>query len=947
MEFFYHPWYMAAGGALVSSPILIHLINRMRYKRIRWAAMEFLLKSQKRNRRKLIIEQMILLLLRILLVLLAAFLVARFVYGAGTSRGATHVVLVDDSLSMSDRDFEGAKESIAYDTAIEQVKELAKHAAEASSTQYFRVYLLSELEGSPFYEARLSDQSVAELDAKFATRFRKPSLMHVRPLAALRKGRQLLGDAKASEGQKILHFVSDFRDRDWSEGADADNMRVEMDGIVEAGVNLNLVDVAAPHRSTKAKVVNHHNNVALIDLKADTRVAIEDADVEFTASIVNYGQAKESRFVEVFINGEKDLTRDVMLEDLEPGKVKEHKFSLRFQRRARAGMEITEKDTLEERERKRRLEREQFNVRVTVTKKGKDDDSVIADNIRDTVIELRRKIPILIVDGNKPEHRGNGGDLFHMLSFYAASGIYEAEERRLADLEKADLDLYPGVILLNVGEMPEAVVKKLKTYVDNGGSLAYFMGDEVKPDFYNTTLFKAGVFPLTIGNRPHDPLASEFPILEKREEERVKQRQTNKQPKILFPKPDNPLVAPLVPFNPTYYALSVNLYWQAQARSRWDPDLRSAEPVVVLPNTASMATFQARATSLMDKAVLDTIKLADKEPDYKRYVAPMESYKKRVRDAIASTELYKLGAELEDLLKNPGVDKNPEKPSMADLWKHPEMKNLGAEISEFRERVLYGDPLMVAKQVGKGRVVAFLSTAGTIARKGVDEEAVAWNNWGAGELLLMPSYPKLMLGLHQYLISEGVSASRTLGEDIKFDVDAGRYMPGYTLTHYPQPESGNAEAKIKPIVEKAQFDKAGKRLSFALPAVRKPGIYTVSLVALGDGPEADRTETRAYAFNVDATDEGDLRRASTDRIVPEQKGGDAKRGKIVLSVPGSDVSRFNERQPDASESSLLYLFFLLILVVEQAMAVHLSYHSKANDQGTPGAVPATPKPAAA
>ena len=70
---FMHPWFMVAGGALVASPIIIHLINRMRFKRIRWAAMEFLLKSQKRNRRRLIIEQLILLLLRILLVLLAAW----------------------------------------------------------------------------------------------------------------------------------------------------------------------------------------------------------------------------------------------------------------------------------------------------------------------------------------------------------------------------------------------------------------------------------------------------------------------------------------------------------------------------------------------------------------------------------------------------------------------------------------------------------------------------------------------------------------------------------------------------------------------------------------------------------------------------------------------------------------------------------------------------------
>src|SRR5262249_41672713 len=59
--FFPPPAPMAIGGSLVSVPIIIHLINRLRYRRIRWAAMEFLLKAQKRNRRRLIIEQIILL----------------------------------------------------------------------------------------------------------------------------------------------------------------------------------------------------------------------------------------------------------------------------------------------------------------------------------------------------------------------------------------------------------------------------------------------------------------------------------------------------------------------------------------------------------------------------------------------------------------------------------------------------------------------------------------------------------------------------------------------------------------------------------------------------------------------------------------------------------------------------------------------------------------------
>src|SRR5215472_14549856 len=107
---FANPANMALGGLLISSPILIHLINRMRFKRLRWAAMEFLLKSQKRNRRRLIIEQLILLMLRCFLVILAALLVLRFVgfsLASFTGQDTLHVVLLDDSPSMGDQWKEG------------------------------------------------------------------------------------------------------------------------------------------------------------------------------------------------------------------------------------------------------------------------------------------------------------------------------------------------------------------------------------------------------------------------------------------------------------------------------------------------------------------------------------------------------------------------------------------------------------------------------------------------------------------------------------------------------------------------------------------------------------------------------------------------------------------------------------------------------------------------
>src|SRR3979490_2501673 len=98
LELFLNPANMVLGGALISVPIIIHLINRMRYKRIRWAAMEFLLKAQKRTRRRLIIEQLLLLALRCFLIALVGLLVSRFVGCSDSALGGKpnlHLVLLD------------------------------------------------------------------------------------------------------------------------------------------------------------------------------------------------------------------------------------------------------------------------------------------------------------------------------------------------------------------------------------------------------------------------------------------------------------------------------------------------------------------------------------------------------------------------------------------------------------------------------------------------------------------------------------------------------------------------------------------------------------------------------------------------------------------------------------------------------------------------------------
>src|SRR3990172_1244572 len=92
---------------VVAIPVLIHLINMMRHRRVEWAAMEFLLLSQKKHRTWVILKQLLLLLLRMLAVAAVVMMVAQPRLRSQLSiLGGTrthHIVLLDDSFSMSDR----------------------------------------------------------------------------------------------------------------------------------------------------------------------------------------------------------------------------------------------------------------------------------------------------------------------------------------------------------------------------------------------------------------------------------------------------------------------------------------------------------------------------------------------------------------------------------------------------------------------------------------------------------------------------------------------------------------------------------------------------------------------------------------------------------------------------------------------------------------------------
>ena len=71
------PSLFVGGAAAIAAPILIHLLARRRFKRIRWAAMEFLIHAERRNRRRIRMEEWILLALRCLAILAIALIVSR------------------------------------------------------------------------------------------------------------------------------------------------------------------------------------------------------------------------------------------------------------------------------------------------------------------------------------------------------------------------------------------------------------------------------------------------------------------------------------------------------------------------------------------------------------------------------------------------------------------------------------------------------------------------------------------------------------------------------------------------------------------------------------------------------------------------------------------------------------------------------------------------------
>ena len=227
---------------VVAVPVLIHLINMMRHRRLAWAAMEFLLVSQKKHRTWVILKQLLLLLLRMLAVAAVVLMVAqpRIESQLANLLGGTrthHIVLLDDSFSMSDR----WADTAAFSEAKKVVDRIGANAVKQDRLQSFTLLRFSRV-GRPQRSAEpdlLREPVTSEFGDNLATLLPKLKVTQLAPgpAPALHAVAQLLGEDDGEH--RILYLISDFRARQWNDPTD---LRKALLQFSANGVEVHLID---------------------------------------------------------------------------------------------------------------------------------------------------------------------------------------------------------------------------------------------------------------------------------------------------------------------------------------------------------------------------------------------------------------------------------------------------------------------------------------------------------------------------------------------------------------------------------------------------------------------------------------------------------------------------------------------------------------------------------
>lgn len=422
-----------AGLAAISIPILIHLLSRQRRRPIEWAAMRFLLEAFRKQRRRLRIQQLLLLAVRCLIVfLLGAALARPLLQHTGLldpGGGRVVYLLIDDGLASSLTDNTGEtslKRQVDHAQSIIEALDPGDRVGVITAARPARAILTPPTSDHGAVLRLL--RGLSPQDAPTDLVGAMTMLRHV-----------LNEDTIDSNAQQFAYLLSDFRSGSASLDAPLPSMLRDLEDRVTL--------LAAPAAETPVA------NVTITDIEPVRSIIIPgaaDGSGQITVRLNRSGGMLEADVTRVRLSGEGLATAEPRIVRWEPGQSDASvDFLLNF-----SG-----------------LTDQQIALTAQV-----DDDSIQADNQRYTVLDLRNRIRVVMLERRSfgfeaRLDRLSAGQWIRRALEPREGGPLQIVEVEPAALSVADLRTADVVFASRPDLLSEDGWALLRNYVDRGGLL--------------------------------------------------------------------------------------------------------------------------------------------------------------------------------------------------------------------------------------------------------------------------------------------------------------------------------------------------------------------------------------------------------------------------------------------------------------------------------------------
>ena len=430
---FLAPLFVAAGAIGAAIPLIIHLMNRERARRLIFSTVRFIAMSHQTNVQRHKLKRMLLLLMRILMLALLGFAFARpflvsddaplLTQQTGGKRNT--VIILDTSYSMQYQDvFENAKKA-----AVKILESLDRQDAACLILSSDKARVVAPL-GSEFSHIK---DATNRAEATYTT---------TDYLDALQTADEML--QRLPIGQKQIYLIADLQKRGWENFIETDKL--------SAPVKIEFVDVGA----------ERPRNLAITGVSVPPVILNEQKVAQLVARVHNFGdELVESVPVRLFIDG--NLMSTVQL-DVDANAIADAVFKVDFQN------EATHTGSVE-----------------------LPDDALVVDNRRYFMLQSLAAIKVHCVhsgaETTQTEPYEKRETFFLKRAIEAGRGAVPIDFTQSVALPDASLlARYDVLILANVGELTSAEAQDLKAYVGAGGGLIVTVGDNVDSDVYQQLL---------------------------------------------------------------------------------------------------------------------------------------------------------------------------------------------------------------------------------------------------------------------------------------------------------------------------------------------------------------------------------------------------------------------------------------------------------------------------